>query len=200
MTSTCQITGKKDCRDRNCELHYMDAPVRLAPSRRPAPAITAFIVYASSIPLANILIENYGPVPVGFSLLAPAGVFAAGLAFTARDLLQRWAGKAWSLAAIVAGVLLSLLLADPRLALASAVAFGLSELMDMAAYTALARRTFTGAVLISNALGLVVDSIVFLSLAFGSLAFLPGQIVGKAWMTLAALVILIPVRMRTRAA
>jgi len=32
--------------------------------------------------------------------------------------------------------------------------------------------------------GLVVDSIVFLWLAFGSLEFLSGQVVGKAWMVL----------------
>ena len=32
--------------------------------------------------------------------------------------------------------------------------------------------------------GLVVDSIVFLWLAFGSLEFLAGQVVGKAWMVL----------------
>ena len=35
--------------------------------------------------------------------------------------------------------------------------------------------------------GLVVDSIVFLWLAFGSLDFLLGQIVGKAWMVLASI-------------
>jgi len=32
--------------------------------------------------------------------------------------------------------------------------------------------------------GLVVDSVIFLWLAFGSLDFLLGQIVGKAWMVL----------------
>jgi len=32
--------------------------------------------------------------------------------------------------------------------------------------------------------GLVVDSVVFLWLAFGSLEFLLGQIVGKTWMVL----------------
>ena len=36
----------------------------------------------------------------------------------------------------------------------------------------------------SSTAGLVVDSIVFLWLAFGSLEFLPGQIVSKAWMVL----------------
>lgn len=27
----CTITGRVDCADRNCELHYMDAPLKLAP-------------------------------------------------------------------------------------------------------------------------------------------------------------------------
>ncbi len=37
------------------------------------------------------------------------------------------------------------------------------------------------AVVASAALGLTIDSVVFLWLAFGSLHFLPGQIVGKLW-------------------
>src|SRR5262249_38045654 len=40
------------------------------------------------------------------------------------------------------------------------------------------------AVVASGVVGLVVDSVVFLWLAFGSLEFLLGQIVGKAWMVL----------------
>jgi hypothetical protein len=39
----------------------------------------------------------------------------------------------------------------------------------------------------SNVVGLVVDSAVFLFLAFGSLRFIAGQIIAKAWMTLLAL-------------
>jgi uncharacterized PurR-regulated membrane protein YhhQ (DUF165 family) len=42
------------------------------------------------------------------------------------------------------------------------------------------------AVVASSVVGLVVDSIVFLWLAFGSLEFLPGQVVGKLWMVLIA--------------
>lgn len=30
-TPECPITGKRDCRERGCELHYMSAPLRLAP-------------------------------------------------------------------------------------------------------------------------------------------------------------------------
>ena len=26
----CAVTGKVDCKDRDCELHYMDAPLKLA--------------------------------------------------------------------------------------------------------------------------------------------------------------------------
>ncbi len=63
-------------------------------------------------------------------------------------------------------------------------AFLLSEFADLAVYTPLARRRLVLAVVASSCAGLVVDSIVFLWLAFGSLDFLAGQIVGKAWMVL----------------
>jgi uncharacterized PurR-regulated membrane protein YhhQ (DUF165 family) len=73
------------------------------------------------------------------------------------------------------------------LVIASAAAFLLSELADFAIYTPLQRRRLVLAVFASSATGLVVDSIVFLQLAFGALDYLPGQIVGKAWMVLIAL-------------
>jgi hypothetical protein len=45
-------------------------------------------------------------------------------------------------------------------------------------------------VALSNTAGLILDSVVFLQLAFGSLELLPGQLVGKAIMTLVALPLL----------
>ena len=60
----------------------------------------------------------------------------------------------------------------------------LSEFADLAVYTPLARRRLITAVVLSSMAGLVVDSVVFLWLAFGSLDFLAGQVVGKAWMVL----------------
>ena len=71
-----------------------------------------------------------------------------------------------------------------RRLLASGVAFLLSEFADLAVYTPLARRRLVAAVVASSLVGLVVDSIIFLWLAFGSLDFLAGQIVGKGWMVL----------------
>lgn len=145
--------------------------------------------YVGSIWLANWLIISLGPVPVGFGLLAPAGVYAAGATFTFRDLAQDALGRWWSVGAILLGAALSALL-SPQLALASGLAFLASESLDFLVYTPLRRQHWLGAVAASNAVGLVVDSVLFLSLAFGSLAFLPGQVVGKAWVTSIAVALL----------
>ena len=88
------------------------------------------------------------------------------------------------MAAIAVGTVISALLAPPALVIASAAAFLLSEAADLAIYTPLQRRGLVRAVVASSAVGLLVDSITFLLLAFGSLDFLAGQIIGKAWMVL----------------
>jgi len=148
------------------------------------------------IPAANWLIGHVGTVcvpqgpcliPVAPGLLAPSGVLMIGLALVLRDLVQRRLGLAWSALAILAGAALSALLAPPALVLASAAAFLLGEAADLAVYTPLQRRGLVLAVAASGALGLVVDSLVFLWLAFQSLDFLAGQVIGKAWMVLLSL-------------
>jgi hypothetical protein len=65
---------------------------------------------------------------------------------------------------------------------ASTAAFLLSELLDFAIYTPLARRRFITALVVSSMVGAVADSAIFLWLAFGSLDHIAGQLVGKAWM------------------
>ena len=159
------------------------------PTRTTATTAT-FAAYVATIPAANYLVTHYGAVPVGLGLAAPAGVFTVGLALVLRDLLHERAGRWPVLAAIATGTLLSYLLAAPALATASAAAFGLAELADMAVYTPLRRRGLIPAVLASNAVGLVIDSALFLWLAFGNLAYLPGQIVAKTEMTLLAVAVL----------
>lgn len=145
--------------------------------------------YIATIFLANWSIQTFGVVPVGFGLMAPAGVYFVGAAFTFRDLGQETAGRRWILVAIAIGAGLSAIV-SPAFALASAVAFGVSELADFMVYTPLRERGWLRAVAVSNAVGLVLDSVLFLWLAFGSLDFLPGQIVGKTWMTILAVAIL----------
>lgn len=151
------------------------------------------VMFGLTIPAANWLIGHAGTacipqgpcvVPVAPGLMAPSGVTMVGIALVLRDLVQRRLGTGMSAVAIVAGCALSALLAPAALVFASATAFLLSEFADLAVYTPLARRRLVTAVAVSSLVGLVVDSIVFLWLAFGSLDFLAGQIVGKAWMVL----------------
>ncbi len=149
------------------------------------------IGFIACIPLANWMIGNVGTVcvpngpcliPVGFGLEAPSGVLMIGLALVLRDLVQRRLGKLWALGAIFAGAALSAQIAPAELVLASTAAFLLSELADFAVYTPLQAKRLILAVVASSAVGLVIDSVVFLYLAFGSLDFLAGQVVGKALM------------------
>jgi uncharacterized PurR-regulated membrane protein YhhQ (DUF165 family) len=158
-------------------------------------ALVLFLAFVGTVVAANAAVEHFGVVPVGFGLLAPAAVYFVGLAFTLRDLLHERLGPYWVTGAIVVGAALSALTA-PTLALASGTAFLVSEAADLAVYAPLRKRRWLGAVAASNAVGIVVDSALFLSLAFGSLAYLPGQVVGKAWMTVLAVVVLAGVRSR----
>ncbi|MGO4173323.1 VUT family protein [Bosea sp. TAF32] len=158
--------------------------------------IVALVLFGLTIPAANWLIGNAGTVcvpngpclvPVWPGIMAPSGVLMVGLALVLRDLVQRRLGTLAGLGAIAVGALISALLAPAAIVIASVSAFLLSELADFAIYTPLQRRRFLTAVFASGIVGLVVDSIVFLHLAFGSLDFLTGQVIGKAWMVLFAL-------------
>lgn len=158
--------------------------------------LVCLVAFGACIPAANWLIGNVGTfcvpngpclIPVAPGLTAPSGVLMIGLALVLRDLVQRRLGAKFALMAIAVGTLLSAFVAPPALVIASAAAFLFSELADFAVYTPLQRRGLVAAVFASSVAGLVVDSLVFLWLAFGSLDYLGGQIVGKAWMVLFAL-------------
>jgi len=91
------------------------------------------------------------------------------LAFTFRDLTQEWLGRKVVLVAIVVGALLSWLVTSNRdLAVASGVAFLFSELADFAVYQPLRERRWLLAVAASNLVGLVIDSVLFLQIAFAA--------------------------------
>ena len=153
------------------------------------------VLFCLTVPAANWMIGNVGTVcssgspclvPVAPGIMAPSGVLMIGAALVLRDLVQRRLGPEFGIGAIIAGAAISAAVAPAALVVASAFAFLLSEAADFAIYTPLARRRLVLAVVASSMAGLVVDSIVFLWLAFGSLDFLLGQIIGKAWMVLLA--------------
>lgn len=163
--------------------------------------ILPIAVFIGSIIAANWLTTHLGFIAVGFGLTAAAGTFAAGMALAVRNVIQKTAGRLAVIAAILAGAVLSFALSAPAIAVASAAAVLLSEAVDFAVYTPLARKADLGdrrwslAVTLASLSGSVVDTAVFLGLAFGAAAILPampGQLWGKA-ITTAAVVILMAV-------
>jgi len=184
--------------------------------RRRLEGLVFLALFTACIPAANWIIQHIGTVcppdapcliPVlppalnfadGFRsvLMAPSAVLVVGLSFVLRDLVQRRLGFGWAAAAVVVGAGLSALLAPPSLVIASGLAFLFAEMADLLVYTPLQRRRLVLAVFASSMVGLVVDSVLFLQLAFGNLDYLWGQVVGKSWMVLAALPFIVWLRRR----
>ena len=130
------------------------------PSMRSLGPLAAFI---GCIIAANALTATLGVV-TWLGIAATAGTWIAGLGFVARDYLHETAGHRWVLAAILAGAALSAAL-SPAIALASGVAFLLSETADWAIYTPLRQRGMICAAIASNTVGAVVDTAAFLLIA-----------------------------------
>lgn len=159
--------------------------------------MSVFMAYVATIPAANWMIQNVGQchdggpcvIPLGFGLYAPSGVLMVGLALALRDAVQEIGGIKLAAAAIGMECILSALIAPPALILASAAAFLLSETLDLAVYTPLRRRSLSMAIFASGIVGSVIDSAAFLLIAFGSLQFMAGQIVGKLEITMAAAIV-----------
>jgi uncharacterized PurR-regulated membrane protein YhhQ (DUF165 family) len=167
--------------------------------------IAYLVAYMLCIPAANWLILNVGTncvpngpclIPVAPGISAPTGVVMIGLALVLRDLVQRRLGLNWTVAAILAGAALSAFFSPAQLVVASAAAFLISEIADLLVYTPLQKRRLIAAVAASSFVGLIVDSVLFLYLAFGNLDFLAGQIIGKSWMVLLALPLIAMLRKR----
>jgi uncharacterized PurR-regulated membrane protein YhhQ (DUF165 family) len=95
------------------------------------------------------------------------------MSLTARDLVH----EAMGLRGVAAGMwperAPQQALAAPEIAVASVVAFTISELFDAMVSGQLRLWTRMGAVGLSNAVGLVADSVLFVPMAFGSYAALP---------------------------
>lgn len=149
--------------------------------------------------VATILVLNFGfsyvpMVDLGFGLFSPMAI-VAGAVFVVRDFAQREAGH-MVLVAMGVAALLTYLLADPFVAVASILAFGASELTDWLLYT-ITKKPFHKRVLVSSLLSTPVDTAVFLW-------FINGMTVGTfalmvAAKMVAALVIYFWYRAPTRA-
>jgi uncharacterized PurR-regulated membrane protein YhhQ (DUF165 family) len=155
-------------------------------------AVIVLIAYVGSVVVANWVTTSYGLVPAGFGLLVPAGTYAAGLALGLRDIMHDLVGAKRTVAAVGVAAAASFLVADPLIAVASAVAFLLSELADLAVYTPLRESGRRRALVASNAVGAVVDTLLFLWIAGFPLTgqSIGGQVLVKAvWCTAVVLAV-----------
>jgi len=99
-------------------------------------------------------------IELPFDQRIPIGTLLVGFIFVLRDYAQREIGSKVYVAMLI-GVVLSYVMANPSVAVASAVAFGVSELIDAIVYT-YTKRPMRERVLISSAASTPVDSAVFL--------------------------------------
>lgn len=155
-------------------------------------ALAAFLL---TIPLANWALRTWGFVSIGFGLTAPAGVYFAGLAFGLRDIAHELTGRMYVIVAIVVGAALSWGI-EPDFAVASGVAFLVSESADLAVYDPLRNRNWPAAVVLSNTVGSAVDSVLFLGLAFSSTASWVDLTIGKLYMVAPVIFLMREVRRR----
>jgi queuosine precursor transporter len=139
--------------------------------------------------LANWLASKYRVQVPLTHLLAPAGVFAIGGVLVLRDWLQQLGGLLWTMPLVYAAGLISWGIGDAagwtsleKIAVASVVAFSVSETVEAAVFTPIRNRSLSLGVALSGTVGNVLDSWLFLTLAFGSTAFFWGQFWGKTEM------------------
>ena len=129
------------------------------------------IAYIVSIVAVNIGFVYIPPVPLLGEMFPPMSLIV-GLIFIARDFAQKEIGHK-VLGAMDVGAVLSYLMADPFVAIASVIAFAISEMVDWGVYT-YTKRPLRDRILLSSALGTPVDSAVFLLILgfFSPLGFL----------------------------
>ncbi len=127
-----------------------------------------FALFLGSIPFANWYLTEHGLWDLPWLGHVPSAVWVVGFAFVFRDICQITLGRGWAWV----GIFLSWFVAAAAIATASAVAFAFSETSDALVFTPLANRGTTRAFLlgvtISGYAASVVDSALFVRIAFHS--------------------------------
>lgn len=133
---------------------------------------------AGVVLLSNVLVQY----PINDWLTY--GAFSYPLTYFVTDVCNRWAGPAlarrvaW--AGFVTGVVLSLVLQiEWRVAVASGAAFIVSQLLDIAVFNQLRKKTWWKAPLWGSSAASVIDTAIFFSIAFAGVE-------GVNWMQLGA--------------
>jgi uncharacterized PurR-regulated membrane protein YhhQ (DUF165 family) len=146
--------------------------------------------YTGLVILANWLASAYVVhVPLTGGLSAPAGVFCIGAVLVLRDWIQQLRGLYWTMPLVYTAGLVSWAVGDlagwtalEKIAIASVVAFTVSETVEAVVFTPIRKRNLSLGVALSATIGNAIDSYLFLTIAFASTAFFWGQFWGKSEM------------------
>jgi queuosine precursor transporter len=133
-------------------------------------AIAAMVVVVTA---SNILVQypvafDLGPVHLGD--LLTWGAFTYPFAFLVTDLTNRYDGPNRARLVVVIGFVvalaLSFYLSTPRIAIASASAFLVGQLLDIAIFSRLRNRFWIVPPLTGSLLGSLIDTLIFFTIAF----------------------------------
>lgn len=140
------------------------------------------LLYILCTMLANILAARW-TVKLPLGLYVPSGVFMIAPIFSLRDAIHERFGRRVAYISIVVSSVLSLLYSvavgsSPlsRITFASFIAFVFNESVDTEIYHKLRNRSVIAAIIFSNAVSSMIDSVLFIWVAFG---LLPNMIAGQ---------------------
>jgi uncharacterized PurR-regulated membrane protein YhhQ (DUF165 family) len=138
-----------------------------------------FLTYVALMTLvvvtSNVLVQY--PLPgsiAGMQLgdLLTWGAFSYPIAFLVTDLTNRQFGPQTARKVVIAGfavaVVLSMLVATPRIAIASGSAFLFGQLLDISVFNKLRAQSWWRAPLLGSLLGSLLDTAIFFSFAFAA--------------------------------
>mgnify|MGYP003638558186 len=121
------------------------------------------VIYIATVVAINMAFAYIPPIVLFDGTIFTIGSVVAGLVFVARDFAQREVGHKVVLLLMAAAGLLSYLLADPFVAIASITAFAISELSDYIVYSKY-KGDFNKRVVVSSLVSVPIDTAVFLAI------------------------------------
>lgn len=132
--------------------------------------IAPFVALMAAIVVASNVLVQYPFEPLGLGEILTWGAFTYPVAFLVTDLTNRRFGPGAARKVVYAGfaiaVVLSVVLATPRIAIASGTAFLAAQLLDVAIFDRLRGQAWWRAPFISTMIGSVLDTVLFFSIAF----------------------------------
>ena len=132
--------------------------------------IAGILAMAATVVASNILVEY--PLPGVLADWLTFGAFTYPVAFLVTDLTNRARGAGAARFVVLSGfaiaVVLSLMFADTRIAIASGTAFLTAQFLDIAIFNRLRTGAWWKAPVVSSLIGSAIDTVIFFSLAFAA--------------------------------